>query len=106
MRIWITHRFPAFHKWEKAPKEVAFLRNLHRHMFHVKVWLEVQHEDRELEFFMVKRKLVDFCDGFEGRTIGSCENTADNIKAFMQMEYPKRGIEVEVSEDGESGAIV
>jgi len=107
-RIWVTTTFEAFHKWKKAPKEVKFLQNMHRHKFHVKVELDVHHNDRELEFFMVKDKLDDFIMlYYQGEDdVGSCEMIASTILGEIEDLYGKRGISVEVSEDGENGAVV
>lgn len=108
--IWVTSEFEAFHRWDKAPSEVAFLRNLHRHLFKVRVEFKVTHSDRDLEFFIVKKKLSDYIFNFlvplsRGEQSMSCEMFAENIFTFFKSnEYPV--VEVSVSEDGENGAIV
>lgn len=58
--IYINTSFVGFHRWDSAPEEVAFLRDLHRHIFNVKVTVEVSHNDRDVEFFLLKKD-VDFC---------------------------------------------
>ena len=61
--IWITTSMEGFHAYPDAPDEVAFLRNRHRHLFHFRVYIEVFHDDREIEFFMFKRdveKMIKF----------------------------------------------
>ena len=55
--IEIRAQFEGLHHWPDAPAEVAFLRNLHRHLFHVEVEIAVNHADRDKEFFMVKGRL-------------------------------------------------
>lgn len=57
--IYVRTSFVGFHKWETAPQEVSFLRDLHRHIFNVKVTLQVSHSDRDVEFFLLKKD-VDF----------------------------------------------
>lgn len=109
MKIWVTHRFPAYHRWKEAPGEVKFLRNSHRHMFHVKLTIGVNHDDRDLEFFMLQKNLEMFCLATlkNQSDIGSCEMIAERISLWARLEYPKRSFyQVEVSEDGENGAIV
>jgi hypothetical protein len=48
----ITVRFtaPGFHQWPAAPQRRAYLRERHRHLFHVAVTIPVLHADREVEF--------------------------------------------------------
>jgi hypothetical protein len=108
-RIWVTWALPGFHRYPDAPDEVAFLRNEHRHMFQFKVTLYVAHDDRELEFFMVQRRCVEFCKDKMGLDHQSCEMMAEKVLRFVEETYctqRNRFVEVEVSEDGECGAIV
>lgn len=106
--IYVTARFIAFHAWPQAPDSVAFLRNSHRHQFHVKASLQVSHEDRDLEFFIVQRKLQEFLDtNYENRDLGpkSCETMAKEILDCLY-GLSEGSMSVEVSEDGENGALV
>lgn len=108
--VWVTSEFEAFHKWDKAPEVVSFLRNLHRHVFKVKVVFLVSHADRDLEFFMVKKMLNSYLADFlvplsRGEHGMSCEMFAERIFSYFRSnDYPV--CEVVVSEDGENGAIV
>lgn len=106
--IYVTEQFEAYHRWDDAPDEVAFLRDMHRHIFKVKVTIQVWHNDREIEFIMFKWKLRNFIrENYEMRQdVGSCEMIAETILTWLESEYPNRYIWVEVSEDGENGAIV
>ncbi len=103
------------HYYKDAPGEVAFLREPHRHMFKIKISIEVFHDDRELEFIMVKRRLenitkIFFEDSVNNHPI-SCEMIARNIQNLVRQMYPgpdaqRRLINVAVFEDGENGALV
>ena len=62
--IYINTQFEGFHCWKEAPIEVSFLRNFHRHMFKVKVWIEVRSNDREIEFFMFKKDVNNIIKDF------------------------------------------
>ena len=105
--IWVTTQFEGFHSWGNAPEEVKFLRDNHRHIFKVKVTLEVKHDDREVEFFIFKKQLEGFIqDSFKSENVGSCEMIANIIKGYVKLVYPGRKVSVEVSEDGENGACV
>lgn len=105
--ILVTTRFEGIHFYENAPEEVAFLRFPHRHEFHVSVGLAVTHDDRELEFILVKRSLDQYIStwgiNFGGK---SCEMMAKDIIQFLFGRYGKRSCSVKVSEDGENGAVV
>jgi len=111
MKIWVTTRFEALHKWPAAPDNVDFLKNSHRHIFHVKLLLNTHHADRELEFITVKRELEQEClsqiieDMETDNQSMSCEMIGMKIKEWAEEKY-NRGAEVHVSEDGENGAIV
>lgn len=83
---------------------MAFLRDRHRHLFHVRVEWRVSHEDREREFFLEKwqlhRDISTLKDLAEEEGDWSCERWAREI---LEMTGAFR---VEVSEDGENGAVV
>ena len=60
--IWVTFRREGIHCYPEAAtnpdlEDVAFLSNPHRHMFHFKVWIDVKHDSREIEFIQFKRWL-------------------------------------------------
>lgn len=106
--IWVTTTFVAFHYWKNAPDAVAFLRQPHRHVFHVKVSSGVSHSDRDVEFFTLKRDLEELLSRFVGTTSSlSCEQWCHVIRGQLHHMYDYQSIfEVEVSEDGENGAKV
>jgi len=101
--VWITFSFEGFHCYPYAPEEVSFLRYTHRHIFHAKVYLEVFHEDRDIEFIEFKH----FCEGVIKTTNFnnmSCEMISDNLHLKIHTQYPNRKIIIEVSEDNENGS--
>ena len=99
------------HRWKDAPEEVSFLKNYHRHMFHIRFEVEVTEEDREIEFIMLKRELDRVVHIlFVGtKHEASCEFFAKWIVDFMTRKNALcegRAARCEVSEDGENGAAV
>lgn len=105
--IKVTTQFEGQHCWPDAPEEVIFLRNVHRHMFCVCVRMEVFHNDREIEFIILKHQVEDFIADADWPLHTSCEMMCESILEFIQSKYgPGRRISVEVSEDGENGAVV
>ena len=107
--IFVTWSFLSFHKWESAPNEVIFLRDLHRHKFKCKAKVQVKHSDREIEFFIFQKMILDI-DIIEiikaNEYKMSCEQIAEVYIDKILNLYPCRSIKVEVSEDGENGSIV
>jgi len=85
--------------------DVSFLGYAHRHMFHFTVWIQVFHDDRELEFIQFKRWLENL---YAEKTLNlnhkSCEMMSDDLNTAIKKRYPHRDVWIEVSEDGENGA--
>ena len=110
--IWVTFRKEGIHAYpdsltNPALEDVKFLGYPHRHMFHFKVWIEVFHDDREIEFILFKREL----EGLYNNTVlelnnKSCEMIARELHAVISGKYPGRAIWLEVSEDGENGCLL
>ena len=110
--IWVTLQHEGFHAFQRAATEkqfedVAFLANRHRHMFHVKVSVQVYDDDRDIEFFQFKK----FLNTFTYYDNGSCEQICDRIYDHIQLSsgipmIGRRDIVIEVSEDGENGCVI
>lgn len=108
--IWVTFQKEGLHKYPAAATDprlegVSFLGYIHRHIFHFKVELEVFHDDRDVEFILLKRELERL---FDSDTLDlnfkSCEMISDDLAAYIKDKYPNRDIVITVSEDGENGA--
>ena len=109
--IWVTFRREGIHKYPAALEEekladVSFLGYPHRHMFHFKVWIQVRHNDREIEFIQFKRWLESLYQGTLELDYKSCEMMADDLAKTIQARYPGRQLTIEVSEDGENGCLI
>ena len=113
--IWVTFRKEGIHKYPAAlddPKlatgdeyDVSFLGYPHRHIFHFKVWIEIFHDDRDIEFIQFKRWLEKL---YAEKTLEldykSCEMMSDDLYGKIKERYPKRFVKISVSEDGENGS--
>jgi len=104
-RIFCTFTFEALHCWPDADKvpAVAYLRYPHRHLFHGRAEWDVSHHDREREFILAKGQCEAAVDAFRQLPAAmnwSCEKWATEILLAVD------AVRVEVSEDGENGAIV
>ena len=115
--IWVTFRKEGIHKYPAAltdpslatgdEYDVSFLGYPHRHIFHFKVWISVTHNDRDIEFIQFKRWLENlYKDGTLALDYKSCEMMSDDLHAQIQAKYPGREVWIEVSEDGENGALI
>lgn len=120
LMITVRTQLEGIHCYPSAPEEVAFLRHPHRHIFHVSAEIEVFHDDRELEFILVKRSIDEFLKGMPELKNASCEMIAKSIREFLKEKYPlpekimfrsvpgqtmtpHRLVNIKVSEDGENG---
>ena len=113
--IWVTFKREGIHKYPAAlddPKlatgdeyDVSFLGYPHRHIFHFRVWIEVKHNDRDIEFIQFKRWLENLYKGTLELDYKSCEMIADDLHTQIANKHPGRKIWIEVSEDGENGCI-
>mgnify|MGYP001316289764 CR=1 FL=1 len=106
MYLFITFTFEGFHQYSEAPAEVSYLCHPHRHLFHVKVYIPVDDlSSRELEFIMIKNTIQSKLPAFVNLSdTGSCEDICRRISDMAYALYRLR-CPVEVSEDGENGAL-
>ena len=117
--IWVTFRKEGIHCYPAAATDpnlatgdeydVSFLANPHRHIFHFRVWISVQHNDRDIEFIQFKRWLEALYMG-QGSVLSldhkSCEMMSDQLYNIIALKYPSREVWIEVSEDGENGSFI
>ena len=116
-KIWVTFQKEGMHRYPAAATDpalatgdeydVSFLANPHRHMFHFRVWADVVHNDRDIEFIQFKRWLENlYRDNTLQLDYKSCEMMADDLYIQIASRYPNRAVWIEVSEDGENGALI
>lgn len=112
--IWVTFAREGIHRYPAALEDpnlktgdeydVSFLGHPHRHIFHFKVYIEVFHNDRDIEFIQFKRWLNNLYGKDELQLdYKSCEMIADELYIKINSKYPERDVWIEVSEDGENG---
>ena len=108
--IWVKFAKEGIHKYpaaltDESLSEVSFLGYPHRHIFQFKVWIEVFHDDRDVEFIMFKRWLESlYNDNVLALDYKSCEMMSDDLYNKITEVYPDRAVNIEVSEDGENGS--
>jgi hypothetical protein len=118
-KIWVTFQREGVHKYPAAltdpalatgdEYDVSFLGYPHRHIFHFRVWIDVFHNDRDIEFIQFKRwclSLYNNQDAVLSLDYKSCEMIADDLYIQIADRYPGRAVWIEVSEDGENGCLI
>jgi hypothetical protein len=123
-QIWVTFQKEGIHKYPAAltdPQlatgdeyDVSFLGHPHRHIFHFRVWIDIFHNDRDIEFIQFKRWLENLFRATGANNTSSvlsldyksCEMIADDLYVQIAARYPGRSVWIEVAEDGENGCLI
>ena len=116
-KIWVTFRKEGIHRYPAAATDptlctageydVSFLASPHRHVFWFKVWIDVWHSNRDLEFIQFKRWLESlYSKDILQLDFKSVEMLADDLYLQIAERYPERAVWIEISEDGENGCLV
>jgi len=116
-KIWVTFQKEGIHCYPAAGTspllatgdhyDVSFLASPHRHIFHFKVWIDVVHSDRDIEFIQFKRWLESlYQQGTLELNYKSCEMISDDLYLQIAQKYPGRDVWISVSEDDENGSYV
>lgn len=109
--IFCSLDFEALHNWPDIPEQEScwFLAQKHRHVFKIKVYKRVYHDNRDAEFIDFKHQVSEylksqfFTDAKSG--IPDINNTScERLGRMILNQFD--AIKVEVSEDGENGAVV
>lgn len=114
-QIWVTFQREGVHLYPAAKDDpalatgewddVSFLGYAHRHIFHFRVAIDVQHNDRDIEFIQFKRWLESlYSVGTLELNHRSCEMIAEELAETINQKYPGRNITISVAEDNENGA--
>lgn len=116
-KIWVSFTKEGIHCYPAAATDpqlatgdeydVSFLGTPHRHIFHFRVWIDVEHSDRAIEFIQFKRWLENlYQNGTLQLDYKSCEMMAEDLYDQIATRYPDKEIWIEVSEDGENGCLI
>jgi hypothetical protein len=118
--VYCTLSVEGTHNWPNCPfDEVDYLRVPHRHMFGIKAYKNVYHDDRDVEFIMLKHRIEAYLLTNYGQPITHetgweiCDNKRVCVFGAMSCEMIARELieefdlsRCEVNEDGENGAIL
>lgn len=84
--------------------DVSHLGTRHFHYFYFKVWVEVTHANRDIEFIQLRRWLESlYTNGTLEMDHRSCEMLSDDLHAAVYAKYPV-SIRIDVSEDNINGS--
>lgn len=107
--IIINLQVEGIHNWPDANKlipEVGFLSDLHRHMFHITVEKQVNHDDRDIEIIMFKRSINEFLirNFYDTKynMLNFKSNSCEMISLMILNHF--NCTSVQVLEDGENGS--
>lgn len=103
------HHFPGAANSEF--RDVAYLAHPHRHSFVFRVLIDVEQNEREIEFLQFQDWLTLQYLIPEGETVydfgaRSCETIAEELITRLVHRYPGRYIQIQLHEDDENGAVL
>ena len=103
--VWVQTLFEGFHRWLYTPNNVKFLREYHRHIFKIKLGVEVTGDDREVEFFQLKRKVDEYINkNYQGKYFEfSCEMIAAELFGLKSLGVILGGVLFFATIGGASG---
>lgn len=102
-------KIEGIHRWRDCPiEEVSYLREYHRHIFHIRGVCRVSHNNRDIEFIQLAHHIKKYLTAkYFSKSMGcayfddmSCEMIAIELLNHFDL------CECEVNEDGEGGAII
>lgn len=99
-----------FHSYPEAAtdpelEDVNYLSSRHQHYFTIKLWVEVEHTNRHIEFQQMRRWLdAQFTSQRMELKSGSCEMLSDQLYQITAEKFPNRDIRIDISEDGINGS--
>lgn len=91
--------------WPDAPVSVAHLRNQHRHVFVIRCWWEVSHNEREIEIQMQEHQVEDFLRReFPSIPMDFGDLSCESIAEMIMEHFGPSCVKCQVLEDGYGGA--
>jgi hypothetical protein len=117
MFIYTTFQKEGYHRYPDADKDptlatgdamdVSHLAVRHFHYFNFKVWIEVDHSNRSIEFIQLRRWIETlYTGGALEIDYRSCEHLANELYVKLAERYPNREIRIDISEEGINGAYI
>lgn len=108
--VWAKVEFVGFHYWGDAYDKVKFLAEPHRHVFTVRAFKAVSHDDRDVEFIdlgdqlltAIKERFPSAAGFSQALSLG--ETSCEALASWLIEEFSLTACSV--SEDDENGAVI
>lgn len=114
--VYVQFQKEGYHCFPEAGTEAAFatgdmydvshLAYKHMHYFYFKVYVEVNHDNRDIEFIQLRRWLESL---YSTNTLDlnskSCEMIAADLYTHIHTKYPNSDVKIDVSEDNINGCL-
>lgn len=101
----IRFQVEGFHNYPTAPKEVKFLQFPHRHDFDITMGFKVEGLNREIEIFIMRKKVIAWFDNQWGTPCQFGPMSCEHIASALLMEFEKDGCRwASVWEEGTGGS--
>lgn len=115
--VYVTFQKEGYHAYPEAltdpslatkdQYDVSHLGHRHMHYFYFKVWVAVNHNNREIEFIQLRRWLENlYNNGTLELNNMSCEMMSDALYTQISERYPGTEIRIDISEDNINGSYV
>ena len=111
--IIINTTFDALHHWPDCPEDhsQSYLRNPHRHLFYIRMKWPVHHDDRDMEFIELKKRvdrrlLMHYAPVISEHIIRSANlkgMSCEMLAAWLLEQFPEASY-CRVMEDNENGS--
>lgn len=109
MRVITKNYIEGLHRWKEAPEHLDYLRNKHRHIFHIICEWEVTNEDRQLEIIETQKMIDKYFDKYCNKKYNLCDfhnMSCEQICNELLKQYSDKGLkQVTVLEDGYGGSV-
>lgn len=110
--VYASVQIEGVHCWKDAPDEVKYLQDKHRHIFFIKATVQVNHDDRDIEFIMLGHRIKQwiynqypkYSDARADRTIDLSFTSCEMLARLLMDAFGLYSCEV--SEDNENGATI
>ena len=113
--VYTTFQKEAYHRFPEADQDpqyatgdeydVSHLALRHMHYFNFKVWVEVTHANRQIEFIQLRRWIESlYASNMLELDHQSCEMLSDALYQKLTERYPNMEIRIDISEEGINGS--
>ena len=108
--VYCKFSIEGIHQWADCPlTEVDYLKYPHRHNFVIQAYADVSHSNRDIEFIVLQHELSNYLkDKYFSTQHNACTfgNMSCEMIAHELLDKFPYLTKIDVSEDGENGAVL